>query len=52
MNYSIDVQGGGKAMEYTRKQDTVTVKLSGELDHCSAQGIRRELDQLLEEPGV
>ena len=39
-------------MEYTRKQDTVTVKLSGELDHCSAQGIRRELDQLLEEPGV
>ena len=39
-------------MEYERKKGTVTVRLTGELDHCSAQSIRRELDALIAEPGV
>ena len=39
-------------MEYERKKGTVTVHLTGELDHCSAQSIRRELDALIAEPGV
>ena len=39
-------------MEYQRKKDTVTVRITGELDHCSAQTIRRELDTLIAEPGV
>ena len=39
-------------MEYERKKGTVTVHISGELDHCSAQSIRRELDALIAEPGV
>ena len=39
-------------MEYERKKGTVTVRLTGELDHCSAQSIRRELDALIAEPDV
>ena len=39
-------------MEHERKNSTVTVRISGELDHCSAQSIRRELDALIGEPGV
>ena len=39
-------------MEHERRRDTVTVKLTGELDHCSAQGVRRELDGLIEDPEV
>ena len=39
-------------MEHERKKDTVTVRIVGELDHCSAQTIRRELDTLIAEPGV
>jgi len=39
-------------MEHTRRKDTVTACLEGELDHCSAQGIRRELDSLIEEQSV
>ena len=34
-------------MEYERRQDTLVVRLSGELDHCSAPQIRRELDRLI-----
>ena len=39
-------------MEYDRRRDTVTAYLAGELDQCSAQGIRRELDQLISDPSV
>ncbi len=39
-------------MEYERRKDTVTVHLTGELDHCSAQSVRRELDHLISDPGV
>lgn len=39
-------------MEHFRRRDTVTVRLSGELDHCSAQGVRRELDGLIRDPQV
>ncbi len=39
-------------MEFERLRDTVTVRITGELDHCSAQPIRRELDGLIADPGV
>ena len=39
-------------MEHERKKDTVTVRITGELDHCSAQAVRRELDALIAELGV
>lgn len=39
-------------MEHERRRDTVLVKVSGELDHCSAKGIRRELDELIKDPQV
>ena len=39
-------------MEHERKNDTVTARITGELDHCSAQTIRRELDMMITEPGV
>jgi len=39
-------------MEHERRRDTVTVHLTGELDHCSAQSVRRELDNLIADPGV
>lgn len=39
-------------MDYERRRDTVIVRLSGELDHCSAQSIRRELDGLISDQGV
>ena len=30
----------------------VTVVVAGELDHCTAPQIRRQLDEILEDPGV
>ena len=39
-------------MEHERRRDTVLVKLEGELDHCSAQAVRRELDGLISDPQV
>ncbi|MBQ9262802.1 MAG: anti-sigma factor antagonist [Clostridia bacterium] len=39
-------------MEFDRRRDTVTAYVTGELDQCSAQSIRRELDQLIEDPSV
>ena len=30
---------------------SVTVVLAGELDHCTAPQIRRQLDEILEDPG-
>ena len=36
-------------MRYEKNRDTLVVYMTGELDQCSAQGIRRELDTLLEE---
>lgn len=34
-------------MRHEKNRDTLIVYLSGELDHCNAQGIRREMDALL-----
>lgn len=39
-------------MEHERRRDTVWARLTGELDHCSAPSIRRELDALIADPGV
>ncbi len=35
-----------------REGDTITVMLTGELDHCCAQRVRRELDALIADPSV
>ncbi len=34
-------------LEHARQQDTLTVRLKGELDHHSAEQVRRDLDALL-----
>ena len=39
-------------MEHERRRDTVLARVKGELDHCSAQSVRRELDGLIADPGV
>lgn len=39
-------------MRYEKNRDTLVVYITGELDQCSAQGIRRELDALLEDRRV
>ncbi|MBR6524595.1 MAG: anti-sigma factor antagonist [Clostridia bacterium] len=39
-------------MRFEKHRDTLTVHLEGELDHCCAQSIRREMDRLLEEPQI
>ena len=39
-------------MEHEIMKGTLLVRLKGELDHCSAQSIRRELDRLIDDPGV
>ena len=39
-------------MEHERRQGTLLVRLTGELDHFSAQKVRRELDLLIADPGV
>ncbi len=35
-----------------RSGDLLTVQLRGELDHCSAQGVRREIDGYLMDHGI
>ena len=37
---------------YENRKNTLTVRLTGELDHSAATSIRRELDALIAEPGV
>lgn len=39
-------------MEHERRQSTLLVRISGELDHCTAQKVRRELDLLIADPGI
>jgi len=39
-------------MEYERRKDTVIAHVTGELDHCSAPAVRRELDRMIADPGV
>ena len=39
-------------MECMRSGDILEARLTGELDHCSAQSIRRELDQQLEDRSI
>ena len=37
---------------YEKKRNTLTVRLTGELDHNVAAAIRPELDELILDPGV
>ncbi len=37
---------------YENKKNTLTVRLSGELDHSAATSIRRELDELIVQTGA
>ncbi|MBQ4073986.1 MAG: anti-sigma factor antagonist [Clostridia bacterium] len=39
-------------MEWIKQRDRAEVYLEGELDHCSAQSIRRELDRVLEDQSI
>ena len=39
-------------LSHVRKQDVLLVRLTGELDQCSASGIRRDLDTLISDPRV
>ncbi len=39
-------------MRHERKGSAVTAFITGELDHFSAQQVRRELDALIAQPGV
>lgn len=39
-------------LQSIRDGDSVIVRLTGELDHCCAQRVRRELDSLIAEPSV
>ena len=39
-------------MEFERRKDTVIAHLGGELDHCSAERVRLELDRLIEDRAV
>ena len=37
---------------YEKKKNTLTVRLTGELDHSVAAGIRAELDELMLDPRI
>ena len=39
-------------LSHVRKQDVLLVRLAGELDQCSASGIRRDLDALLSDTRI
>ena len=39
-------------LTHVRKRDVLLVLLEGELDQCSASGIRRDIDALLQDPSV
>ena len=39
-------------LTHMRKRDVLLVRLTGELDQCSASGIRRDLDALLDDARV
>mgnify|MGYP001096953764 CR=1 FL=1 len=39
-------------LTHVRKRDVLLVRLEGELDQCSASGIRRDIDALLQDPSV
>ena len=39
-------------LSHMRKRDVLLVRLTGELDQCTASGIRRDLDALIADPRV
>lgn len=39
-------------LNHAKQRDKLTVALTGELDHCSAMTVRRELDELISDPAV
>ena len=39
-------------LQSIRDGSQLTVRLAGELDHCCAQRVRRDLDRLIADPGV
>ena len=50
---AINTMAGGNSMLcYEKKQGTLTVCLTGELDHSSADRVRRELDELILDPKI
>lgn len=39
-------------LQFIRDGDRVMVRMAGELDHCCAQSVRRELDALIADPSI
>lgn len=39
-------------LTHVRRRDVLVVRLEGELDQCTASGIRRDIDSLLDDPGI
>ena len=39
-------------LQFLRDGDRLMVRLAGELDHCCAQTVRRELDALIADPSI
>lgn len=43
-------KGGIHMLQAIREGDTALIRMEGELDHCCAQSMRRQLDSLLLDP--
>ena len=41
-----------ESVRSVKREDTLTIRLSGEIDHCSAQRIREKLESLLAPPDI
>ena len=39
-------------MEYERRKDTVIARITGELDHCNAPAVCRDLDRIIRDASV
>ncbi len=39
-------------LTHVKKKDVLLVRLQGELDQCTASGIRRDIDDMLQDPSV
>ena len=50
--HGITLGKGDSMLCYEKKKNALTVRLSGELDHSAATGIRRELDALIDQTGA
>ena len=52
LEYISKHSGGMRMLTHVRKKDVLLVRLEGELDQCSASGIRRDLDMLLQDQRI